>query len=376
MQFLILGWLVLQLTESSSKLGLVIFLYGLPNLIVTIFGGVIADRIDRLRLLITTQGAVSALIFIVGTLTVFEVVTLRSVYIAAVILGVLQALSLPSRMAIVADLVHPREIMNAVALTMAVNNAGRIIGPAIAGGIIEVAGIGASLYFNVACYVISLVCLMLIRGRPPLRALGGTSIYRDVLDGLRYANSVPIIALIVLGTGPAMGMLAFPYMQVMPAFAKEVLEVGAGGTGLLLLAAGLGGAFGNLALASLGDLGRNKWLYLGALLAFIFTLLLLALSPWYWASWVILLFLGMASMSYISVGTAMLQIASRSDMRGRVMGLWTIGSSMMYIGSLPMGVAADTLDSWPVAIAGGALLCLVFNLWRCLWRPTLRRHQN
>ena len=373
MQFLILGWLVLQETDSSSQVGLVIFLFGVPNLLVTTFGGVIADRIDRLRLLIITQGAVTALIFVVGTLTIAGVVTLWHVYVAVAVLGVLQALNMPARMAIVSDLVGPGEIMNAVALTMAVNSGGRVIGPAIAGGIIEVAGIGAALYFNVACYFISLVCLLLIRVRLRPRARGNATILRDLVDGVRYASSVPIVSLIVLGIGPVIGMFLFPYQQVMPAFAKKVLEVGAGGSGLLLLASGLGGMIGGLLLASLGDVRRRNWLLLGTALAYAFSLMLFAWSPWFWVSWSILLLVGMTSMSYISVGTTMLQTAARPEMRGRVMGLWVIGSSMMYVGSLPMGVTADALN-WPVAVTGGAVLCVAFLLWRCLWRPTLRRY--
>ena len=129
MQFLIFGWLVLQLTNSASQLGLVIFLYGIPNLVMLMFGGIFADRIDRRMLLILTQTVVTILIFLAATLTLYQLISIWHLYSIAFILGIIQGVNMPARMAIVADLVDREDIMNATSLNMAVFNTRRIIGP-------------------------------------------------------------------------------------------------------------------------------------------------------------------------------------------------------------------------------------------------------
>ena len=145
-QFLILGWLVLVLTGSSTQLGLVLFLYGIPNVGLMLFAGVIADRVDRKWLLIVTQVAVGALILVLALATVTEIVAIWHIYVAAAVLGTVQALNMPARVALLADLVEERTLLDAVALVNAAVHAGRIAGPALIGGMIELWGIGPALF--------------------------------------------------------------------------------------------------------------------------------------------------------------------------------------------------------------------------------------
>ena len=144
MQFLILGWLILDITGSSYQLGLVIFAFGLPNLIFAMVGGIIADRTSRLSLLISTRLCVVILIGALAILRTTSFLEVWHIYAIVVLLGTIQGLNGAARMAIVADLVHRDHLMNAVALHSMVNQTGQIIGPAMAGGIIEVVGIGPS----------------------------------------------------------------------------------------------------------------------------------------------------------------------------------------------------------------------------------------
>lgn len=371
MQFLILGWLVLELTtDSSTKLGLMIFMYGVPNLVLIVFGGVVADRIDRVRLLAVAQAGVTILILVIATLRVAGMAEMWHIYLIAFGLGALQALTMPAIMAIVADLVHRDDMMNAVALASVTQGTGRMIGPAVAGGFIELTGTGPALYFNAGWYVLGIVCLGQIKGGSQTRPIRTSPMLRDLVAGWRYARSMPAVFVIVMGLGP-FSIFAFQYLQVMPAFAKEVLDVGAAGSGLLLLAAGIGALVGNLALASLGDFRHKSRLLITVTLVFCFTLFLFAWSPWYWASWGILLIIGMASMCCMSVSTTLLQLIVPEEMRGRVMGLWSVGTALFFIGALPIGVVADAFG-WPVAITGGAALFLAFTLRQFVWSPTIR----
>ena len=166
MQFLILGWLILDITDSSYQLGLVIFAFGLPNLIFAMLGGIIADRTSRLNLLISTRLCVVLLILALAILKATSLLDVWHIYAIVVLLGTIQALNGAARMAIVADLVHRDHLMNAVALHSMVNQTGQIIGPAVAGGIIELVGIAPSLFVNAGFYLSGAVFLALIRGLP------------------------------------------------------------------------------------------------------------------------------------------------------------------------------------------------------------------
>ena len=191
MQFLILGWLVLVLTDSSSQLGLVIFLYGVPNLAFVLFGGIIADRIDRRKMLICTQAAVSAIIFILAILMVTDSIVIWHLYAATLLLGTLQAINMPARMAIVSDLVERDDLMNAVVLNSAVMNSGRILGPALAGGLIELYGIGVALYVNAFLYLISVVSLVVVRHVSAIRPGRKSSILGDLFEGRGRMKGFP-----------------------------------------------------------------------------------------------------------------------------------------------------------------------------------------
>ncbi len=371
MQFLVMGWLVLELTSSSSLLGLVIFLYGAPNFGMLLFGGLIADRLDRRKLLMTTQAAAGVVVLLLAAAVFTDRVEMSYVYVTAFVLGIFQGLEMPGRMAIVADLVPRDDIMNAVALNSAVMNTGRIVGPAVAGLVIDLAGLDAAALFNGSCYLASFALMSRIQPRTRLRADSRTSPVRELVEGLRYFASTPIVFTII-GIGFAYGLFASPYLQVMPAFAKQVLNADAGGVGLLIAAAGAGSLIGNVGLASLGDFKYRNRLMIGTLVLFPTMLLAFAWSPWFWLSWAILLFVGMGSMSYVSLGTTVLQLTVPSGLLGRVMGFWTIGAAFVYVGALPMGVAADQW-TWPIAVSAGAGLFGLAVLWLGIWRPTLRR---
>ena len=133
MQFLILGWLVLELTDSPAQLGLVVAIYGVPNLAMLMFGGIVADRLDRRWMLFYSRLIVTALIVLAATLTLYQVINIWYIYVIAFTLGTIQGLNMPAQMAIVPDLVEEEDILNATSLNMAVFNAGRIMGPSSSG---------------------------------------------------------------------------------------------------------------------------------------------------------------------------------------------------------------------------------------------------
>ncbi len=229
MQFLILGWLVLDITDSASQLGLVIFAFGLANIPFSLLGGIIADRANRLKLLILTRICVSALIFLLAFLRIADLLDIWHVYAVVFLLGTIQGLNQPARQAIVADLVERDDMMNAIALHTMVNQTGQIIGPAAAGGIIELVGIGPALLVNAGLYVSGIIFLLLITGLPRQTAARGASLLADLGAGLHCVRSTPILLTLIVMT-VTLAFFALSFRQIMPAFADEVLEIGPGGS--------------------------------------------------------------------------------------------------------------------------------------------------
>ena len=372
MQFLILGWLVLDITGSSFQLGLVIFAFGLPNIPFALLGGVIADRANRLKLLILTRICVSTLIFALAILRISDLLEIWHVYAVVFLLGTIQGLNMPARQAIVADLVERDDMMNAVALHTMVNQTGQIIGPAAAGGIIELVGIGPALLVNAGLYLSGIGFLLFITGLPRRSATKGVTLLAELGAGWQCVRSTPIL-LTVIGMTLAFAFFALSFRQVMPAIAQEVLEIGAGGTGLLLLAVGLGSLFGNLILAGLGDFRRKAGLLMASVLLQSVFLTLFAWSPWPWVSWIILLFVGAMSFGFfVPLVVTLIQLNVPPELRGRVLSILGLAPAVHYLGALPLALAANAI-SWPVAVTAGAALSVLVALWLGVWRPVLRR---
>ncbi len=371
MQFLILGWLVLELTNSPSQLGLVIAIYGAPNLALLMFGGIFADRVDRRWMLFYSQTIVAALIFGTATLTLYQLISIWHIYGIAFILGTIQGVNMPARMAIVPDLVGRDDILNATSLNMAVFNTGRIMGPSLAGWIIQHVGMGHALYFNALCYALGCVCLLMMSGVESRSQNKDANMLRDFWDGIKFVASTPI-AFTMVGLSFAFGFFGAAYVQVLPAFGKEVLRLNADGAGFLLTVAGIGSLAGNIYLASLGNTKNKNWLLLGMIILFGVSLFFFALSPIYIVSLVLLFFTGVGFTGFISMGTAILQISTPPELRGRMMSLWLIGAAVHYIGAWPLGTVGEYYG-WPMSLGGGALLMLGLVMWLGIFRPTLRR---
>ena len=371
MQFLILGWLVLELTNSPSQLGLVIAIYGAPNLALLMFGGIFADRVDRRWMLFYSQTIVAALIFGTATLTLYQLISIWHIYGIAFILGTIQGVNMPARMAIVPDLVGKNDILNATSLNMAVFNTGRIMGPSLAGWIIQHVGMGHALYFNALCYALGCVCLLMMSGVESRSQNKDANMLRDFWAGIKYVAMTPI-AFTMVGMSFAFGFFGAAYVQVLPAFGKEVLRLNADGAGFLLTVAGIGSLAGNIYLASLGNTKNKNWLLLGMIILFGVSLFFFALSPIYIVSLVLLFFTGVGFTGFISMGTAILQISTPPELRGRMMSLWLIGAAVHYIGAWPLGTVGEYYG-WPMSLGGGALLMLGLVMWLGIFRPTLRR---
>ena len=382
MQFLVLGWLVLEVTGDKTQLGLTISLYGLPNIAFLLAGGIIADRLDRKLLLMVTQALVGAMIAGLAVLTIAEIVALWHIYLSAALLGVLQALNMPARLAMLADLVGERRLLDAVAQFNAAQHAGRIVGPPVAGVLIDQVGLGLVLVLNGACYGVSVLLLTMVRGTYRAAGAGRQPLLRHIGEGLSVIRDTPMLLTVLVMTC-FFGGFGMAHLQVIPAFAKEQLGSGASEVGLLLLGSGIGALAGSMTLTFMHRAWLYRWL-LFCLVTFTMLLTLFAWSGslddltgsawggWFWVTWVFVLLVGVVAIGWVwPLTTTITQLSSPAEVRGRVLGVLHLVPGLHFLGAWPLTLAAAGIG-WPLAITGAAAVCLSVTLTFGLVRRTGR----
>jgi len=359
MQMTAQAWLVLTLTHSATMLGLVVALQALPVLLLGPYGGVVADRVDKRRLMVVLQALMGLQALILGVLTVTGEVRFWQVAVLAVALGANNAFESPCRQSFILEMVGPGALRNAVSLNSVLMNAARTIGPAIAGVLIATVGLGVCFLLNSVSFIAVIGSLVTLH-RPALRPTAPVARERGQLrEGLRYASRTPELT-IPLVMMVFIGMLAYEFQVTLPVLAHQVFHQGAAVFGLMTASMGVGAVVGGLYTAARGRTGLRPLL----IAASAFGVLILALSaaPTLPVALVLLLFVGAASVSFTAISNTTLQLASAPNMRGRVMSLWLVA----FQGSTPLG---GPIIGWVCAWAGprvglgvGGVTCVLVAL--------------
>lgn len=350
------AWLVLKLTNSPLVLGTVVTVRFAPTLVFSLFGGVLADRVPKRRLLFITQSVLLLQALAVGILTWTGAVRLVHLYIVAVLRGLADSIDQPTRQAFVVELVGPEELANAVPLNSTGFNVARIIGPALGGAIIATLGIAVCYFINAASFVFVLVSIWLMRPQDfhVGHRLSKGNVLRQVGEGLRYAVTTPEVALVLLLL-LMLGTFGYNFPVVLPLLAKFTLRTGPGGLGMLMTSAGVGSLIAALGMAYRGRASRRT-LFAGAA-AFSVLLFLVAASPSAWITVPLLVLLGFASVTFMATANTLLQLTAPPELRGRVMSLW----ALLFMGTTPIGSmiigALSERYSVQSAVEGMALLC-------------------
>ena len=371
MQTVAQSWLVYRLTGSAVLLGFVGFSSHIPDFLLAPVGGSAADRYNRRRILVVTQTAAMLLAFILAALTLSGRVQVWHVFVLAAFLGVVNAFDLPTRQAFVADMVGREDLINAIALNSTMFNGARMIGPAVAGLLIDTIGEGWCFLANGVSYlaVIAGLLMMSMTVRTPIPPPG--SAFASIIEGFRYVKRTgPIRALLLLlGLVSLVGM---PYTVLMPIFADQILHGGPRGLGILVSAIGFGALAGALTLAAKkGIRGLNSWVALSAA-GFGVSLILFSLSRSFWLSAALLLPVGFSVMVEMASSNTLIQSLVPDSLRGRVMAVY----SMMFMGMAPLGsllagVLAHRLGA-PATVAIGGVVCIAGALVFGSRLPNLR----
>jgi MFS family permease len=365
MQMVARGYLVYKLTGSATLLGLVILSRGLPQLLFTLWGGVLADRVSKRNLLLVTQSATGLVALTTAVLVSTNQITIWQLVVLGLLEGAIFSFNMPSRQAFIVELVPQQDMMNALALNTAGMNFTRIFGPSLAGLLITVPFIGLEkvFFFVAACYLLPFV--MLLRIKPKFAAATKKrrgSMVQELTGGLRYIARHEVLAmLLLLGFIPI--ILGFPYQMLLPVFAgPKVHDVGASGLGLMSTFAGLGALVGALGVASITDLRRRGLAQILTGVGFGVSLMFFALAPSFHFALAALLFTGFAGSVYQSLNTTLITMKSDKEYLGRVMSVNQLGFSMTMLAPLPVGIVVDHFGApTTIAAAGGLIvLCLAF----------------
>jgi MFS family permease len=353
------SWLVFTLTHSATDIGFVVALQTLPVLLLGPYGGVIADRVNKRRLMIVLQSAMGVQAAVLAILSLIHIVTYLDVCLLAIVLGLNNCFENPSRQAFVLEMVGPNDLRNAVSLNSTMNNVARAVGPAVAGVLIAAFGEGWCFALNAVSFVAVVASLVtmdsskLNPSKPTVRAKG------QLRDGFRYVAHTPTL-LFPLIMMALVGMLAYEFQVTLPIVAGTVFHGSSAVYGVMMACMGIGAVIGGLWTAARGKVGVRAMIQ--ASLVFAVVMAFAALAPVLAIEFIALALVGFASVTFLSMANSTLQLGTDPQMRGRVMALWAVA----FMGSTPIG---GPLIGWITSGAGarvglgvGALSCVVAGL--------------
>lgn len=330
MQSVAQGLLVLHLTGSGTALGLVTALQSIPVLLLGAWGGVIADRFPKRKILYATQTSAGILGLTVGFLVTSGLIQLWMVYVTSIILGFIKVFDNPTRQTFVREMVGPERLTNAVSLNSTEMNLARVIGPTLAGILVATVGLGPCFLVDGLSYGVVVVMLAKMRSSELLPAPRVAAKKGQLIEGLKYVKSSPVLSNVLLMMA-IVGMLTYEFSVVLPLLAEFTFKSGASGYAALTAAMGLGAVIGGLYTAS-RKRGTSRQL---ALSSFLFgaSVLLAAASPALAVAVAAMVVVGFFSINFTALGNVTLQLESSPQMQGRVMALWTVA----FLGTTPIG---------------------------------------
>ena len=368
------GWLVLVLTDSPFLVTSVTAVGMLPTLVLSPFGGAIADRLSRRTILIVAEVSNLFLLLIMALLLFADVIQVWHVFALSALNGAAFSLSMPARASIVADVVSQRDLASGVALFSTIFSAGQLIGPALAGYLLN--SYGMDVDFLVPCLLLipAIPVLLLLRLPGPAPQMDGASrksVLGSILEGLVYVRQRPLLTgLLLIGlVGMVFGL---PYQAVLPVFARDVLYAGAAGLGWLGASAGVGAIVGSFAVAIFSSPQQMKWLMITSAFGLGGTVALFAASSMFLLSLGLILILGFMIQVFLTSGFTLIQLASPGHIRGRVLSIRMIVMGLGPIGIFLLGIGSETLGpQLALAIMGiAAVVLTALMLWVF---PALRR---
>ena len=365
MQNIAQGWLVLELTNSPFWVGAVSALGSLPILLVSLPAGVFVDRVNKHRLIVLTQALSLLQALVLAILIWTHAVALWEVAAIAVFLGTVNAFDTPARQAFLVELVGKEDLTNAIALNSSAFNAARVVGPSVAGVLISAVGLAWCYFLNAVSYVAVIWGLVEMRLAPFVRPQRAGSGWEQFREGAHFVRRDRRILALVTQTA-AVSIFGYPYLVLMPVFARDELKVGATGLGFMMAATGVGAVAAALALAAFGPHVRKGQVLLWTGPVFGASIALFAVTPWFPLVLAILPVCGGAMILNSAVTNTLIQTLAPDALRGRVMGFFAfVFIGMAPFGAFQVGWLAELFGAPSAVVVGGlATIFASTAIWR------------
>jgi MFS family permease len=363
MQRVAQSWLVLELTNSPFKLGLISALQSAPMLCLAFVAGAIADRLPKRRVLIGTQTALMLQAFVLAVLVWSGFARYWHVAVLATCYGLAFTLDMPTRQSFVVEMASKEDLPNAIALNSAMVSGARMVGPAIAGILVDRYGVASAFGLNGLSFVAVIIALAAMRADGLPGPTRGATVREDIAAGLQYAVRTPVVAL-TLGLLSIVGLFVINHNVQVPLLARDVLHEGAHGFGLLMAAVGVGAIVGALAVAMLGRGRPPLFVLLGTAGTASGLTLLLAAVRNFWVAMLVLTLVGFSQIVFLASCNTTLQLVVADRMRGRIMSLY----AFVWVGVTPLGsLFVGTIADWfgvaaSYAAGGGVALAFILAL--------------
>ena len=361
MQQTAMSWFVYQITNSKLLLGVVAAMGSAPMMLSSIWGGSLADRYSKRSILVATQTAQMICAFFLAAGVWAGFATPLFIIIVAAFNGLAMGFDMPARQAFTVEMTSREDLLNAISLNSSIVNGARVVGPSLAGLLIGVVGVAMCFFLNGLTFVAVIAGLLMMRLPPFQRPAHAVSTSEHAWNGIVYSmkhQRVRTILMLFL----AVGVFGWSYTVLMPAFARDVLGRGANGYGILMSASGTGAFIGALVVATYGHLFTPRRLALGGVWLFSAALLAISLTRNFYVALAFLFVAGFGMLLFFSTSNTVLQTIVSDEMRGRVMGVWSlVFGAMIPLGSLEAGAVAHWLST-SFALAFGAIICAVSAL--------------
>ena len=371
MDVVVMGLLVLELTDSAFQVALLFVFRWVPMLAFALISGMVADRANRWAIMmvsrmvaVTTTGAVLVLVLA-------DAVEPWHVFIASFFLGGLFVLEFPSRRSLIYDLVGSDRIVSAMSLETINSTLGRFMGPFLAGLLIELTDFSGTYIVLMVVYIVAFVLILVMKGRGPVRAPSPYAFWNTVSRGFKYSVNNSVIRSVLVIT-LIMNAMAFSVESLFPVVAKNHLGVGAGLTGILISAQAIGSLAAASVIASLAVVRYHGRIFALGLVLQLISLLFFALSPWYPVSFLMLMLAGLGAAGYSTMQSTIILISSEPEMRGTALGMLGQCIGVAAVGGLAVGVVANYFSA-QAAVAMSVSLGLLLLIPALSFSPLLRR---
>lgn len=352
-----MSWFIYQTTNSKFLLGAVVAVSALPMMLFSIWGGSLADRYPKRDILVGTQIAQMICAFVLAAGVWRHVATPAFIIVLSACNGAAMGFDIPARQAFTVEMTSREDLLNAISLNSSIFHGARVIGPAVAGFVVASIGVALCFALNGLSFIAVIIGLLMMRIAPSaLPGSGSASAWAHAWSGIRFAMShqrLRTILLLFLGVG----IFGWSYTVLMPAFARDVLHLNANGFGVLMAASGAGALVGSLLVATFGDRFPPRTLAFGGIYLFSLALFTFACVRNFPLALLPLFFAGFGLLLFFSTSNTVMQRIVPDEMRGRVMGVWSLFfSAMIPLGSVEVGAVAHWLST-PIALGFGAIAC-------------------